>query len=68
MINGFNLPITALLSISILGRKQYAHHIISMFIICASVMVISLSGLWRQGDGKTGYESTVKGIFFIVLS
>ena len=68
MINGFNLPITALLSISILGRKQYAHHIVSMIIICASVTIISLSGLWRQGDGKTGYDSTVKGITLIVMS
>jgi hypothetical protein len=68
MINGFNLPITAVLSIFIVGRKQYAHHIISMFIICVSVTVISLSGLWRQGDGKTGYESTVKGIILIVFS
>jgi hypothetical protein len=56
------------MSIYIVGRRQYAHHILSMVIICASISVITLSGLWRQGDGKTGYESTVKGIILIVLS
>jgi hypothetical protein len=68
MIKGFNLPIIAVMSIYIVGRKQYAHHIFSMVIICVSISVISLSGLWRQGDGKTGYDSSVKGILLIVLS
>jgi hypothetical protein len=68
MIKGFNLPIIAVMSIYIVGRRQYAHHILSMIIICASISVITLSGLWRQGDGKTGYDSTVKGIILIVLS
>ena len=63
------MVITALLSKFLLGRKQYVHHWLSLFLIVAGVAIVGFASLLHDsenGDDEGGTSLT--GIVLLLIS
>jgi drug/metabolite transporter (DMT)-like permease len=69
MMRGIIVVITALLSRFLLGRKQYAFHWLSLFLIVAGFAIVGFAILLHDSDNadKEG-GTTVTGIILLLIS
>jgi drug/metabolite transporter (DMT)-like permease len=72
MMRGSIVVITAAMAVVFLGRKQYAHHVISLIMIVVAVAIVGLAGVANSSkngnESKSGSETTVFGVLLLLLS
>mmetsp|Transcript_16343 Transcript_16343/g.27645 ORF Transcript_16343/g.27645 Transcript_16343/m.27645 type:complete len:226 (+) Transcript_16343:41-718(+) len=72
MMRGFIVVITAGMAFIFLGKKQYSHHIISLFVIVAAVAIVGLVGILHsedQGDDDGSKATTsVLGVLLLLIA
>jgi drug/metabolite transporter (DMT)-like permease len=67
MMRGFVVVIAAAMAVLFLGRKQYAHHIISLAIITSGVTMVGLVSISNSGDSP-GSKTTGLAIILLLIS
>jgi hypothetical protein len=67
MMRGFIVVITAVMAVIFLGRKQYAHHILSLAVIVSAVAIVGLVSVSNSGD-SSGSETTVLGVTLLLIA
>lgn len=67
MMRGIIVIITALLSIAFLGKKQYAHHWLSLFMIIIGVAIVGLVGIKMSENEGSDSDSTPTSILGVLL-
>ena len=65
MLGGFIVIINALLAVQLLGKKQYAHHWISLVFIIVGVAVVGVAST-QEGEGNS--DSSLIGVFLIFIA
>jgi len=65
MLGGFIVIINAILAVQLLGKKQYAHHWISLIFIIIGVAVV---GVASTQDGEGSNDSSLIGILLIFIA
>ena len=61
--------ITAIFSVVFLKRKQYGHHIISLFIIVGGVALVGWASIaYSKDDPDSGGQTTLLGILLLLLA
>lgn len=69
MMRGFIVVITAGMAVIFLGRKQYAHHVMSLAVIVAAVAIVGLVGILASEDGDSGKATTsVLGVLLLLFA
>jgi drug/metabolite transporter (DMT)-like permease len=71
MMRGVIVIITALMSIAFLGKKQYAHHWLSLFSIITGVAIVGLVGVLYSKDEEGDDDktpTTALGIILLLIS
>jgi len=69
MMRGIIVVITALLSRFLLGRKQYAFHWLSLFLIVAGVAIVGFASLLHDSDKPDSEGGTsATGIILLLIS
>jgi drug/metabolite transporter (DMT)-like permease len=66
MMGGLIVIINALLAYQLLGKKQYAHHWISLAFIVVGVSVVGYAS--QDGTGEGSNDSSLIGIFLLVIA
>jgi drug/metabolite transporter (DMT)-like permease len=65
MMRGIIVIITALLAMIFLGKKQYAHHWLSLFMIVAGLAIVGVSAITDEGSSE---ETKPLGIILLLFS
>lgn len=68
MMRGCIVIITALLSVAFLGKKQYAHHWLSLLAIISGVAIVGLVGVTMSQDDSESTPTSVLGVLLLLLS
>jgi drug/metabolite transporter (DMT)-like permease len=73
MMRGAIVLITALFSVIFLGRKQYAHHLVALFLIVSGVCLVGYAGITassekKDGDDDSGSTTTVFGVVVLIIA
>ena len=68
MFRGGLVLVTALLSVIFLGRKQYRHHLLGLFIVFISIFLIGLAGMVNHVPDANTRSTTFLGISMMGLS
>jgi drug/metabolite transporter (DMT)-like permease len=68
MMRGIIVLITAVLSILFLGKKQYAHHWLSLFTIVSGVCIVGLVGVTMSKDDTESTPTSFLGVLLLLLS
>jgi drug/metabolite transporter (DMT)-like permease len=67
MMRGVIVVITAFMALVFLGRKQYAHHWISLFTIVFGVFIVGIVNI-TASSGGSGSATSVAGIVLLLLA
>ena len=67
MMRGVIVVITAFMALVFLGRKQYAHHWISLFTIVFGVFIVGIVNI-TASSGGSGATTSVAGILLLLLA
>jgi len=67
MMRGVIVVITAFMAVVFLGRKQYAHHWISLFTIVFGVFIVGIVNV-MSADKSSGSTTSVVGILLLLLA
>jgi len=62
MLRGLIVIVTPILSMFILGRKQYRHHYLGIFLIVSGVMFVSYVHVTKS------IEASFLGVFILILA
>ena len=70
MMRGLIVVITALMSVIFLGRKQYRHHLVGVFLIVFGVAIVGAVSIVAESDepDSSGGGSAALGIILILFS
>ena len=68
MMRGVIVVITAFMALVFLGRKQYAHHWISLFTIVLGVAIVGLVNIMASSQQSSSSSTSVAGIVLLLLA
>ena len=68
MMRGTIVVITALMALVFLGRKQYAHHWISLFTIVLGVFFVGFVSIMASRHSTTADKTSITGICLLLLA
>lgn len=68
MMRGVIVVITAFMAIQFLGRKQYAHHWISLITIVVGVFIVGLVGVMASKKEASASETSLLGILLLLAA
>lgn len=68
MMRGVIVVITALMALVFLGRKQYAHHWISLFTIVFGVFLVGIVNIMASNKESSGSSTSIAGILLLLLA
>ena len=70
MMRGLIVVITALMSVIFLGRKQYRHHLVGVFLIVFGVAIVGAVSIVAESDetDSSGGGSAALGIILLLGS
>lgn len=68
MMRGCIVVITAFMALVFLGRKQYAHHWISLFTIVLGVFIVGFVSIKSNSQSQTDNNSALLGILLLLLA
>lgn len=67
MMRGLIVPITALMSVLFLKKKQYRHHLTGIVLIVTGVALVGYVSLVSDSSSSSG-GSELFGIFLLIVS
>jgi len=67
MMRGVIVVITAVMALAFLGRKQYAHHWISLFTIVFGVFIVGMVNIMAS-SAAGGSATSIVGILLLLLA
>jgi hypothetical protein len=66
MVRGIIVPITAVLAFWILKKKQYSHHLFSLFLILIGEVLVGIAAITMSGNSD---ESTIfEGMIMLLIA
>jgi len=68
MMRGVIVVITAFMAIQFLGKKQYAHHWVSLFAIVLGVFIVGLVGIMYSSKSANTSQTSILGIALLLLA
>jgi drug/metabolite transporter (DMT)-like permease len=68
MMRGVIVVITAFMALVFLGRKQYAHHWISLFTIVSGVAIVGLVNIMASSKEPSASGTSIAGILLLLLA
>jgi drug/metabolite transporter (DMT)-like permease len=68
MMRGVIVVITAFMAIQFLGRKQYAHHWISLVTIVLGVFIVGVVGVMYSKKTASASETSILGVALLLLA
>ena len=68
MIRGSMVVITAIIALIFLGRKQYAHHWLSLSFIVTGVAIVGVVSILSSKDGGDTSTTSLLGILILMIS
>lgn len=70
MMRGIIVVITSTMSVLFLGRKQYAHHWLSLFMIVLGVAIVGFVSVLRSDDSSDDDKDTtsLSGVILLLVS
>ena len=66
MMRGIIVVITAGMALLFLGKKQYAHHWISLTMIVIGVFVVGLVNVYSKKESSDGSSTSIFGILLLI--
>jgi drug/metabolite transporter (DMT)-like permease len=69
MMRGVIVVITAMMALFFLGRKQYAHHWISLMLIVFGVFIVGFVNIMAtRGDTSLAGQTSIFGIVLLLIA